>query len=158
LVFNVIGLSGRLAVKSCTVILNGLAQKLSTECLKTLYKISRKISSLQTRTRYGFETDTSDFRCQSTLVKASDFNRLEGHPWSGGLHTLGVMRTCLYILAIMLPLTLWAQTDPEVVGYHPGYVMDVEYEQTSRTEEFNILQLPLVKRSETSRGSFLIEN
>jgi hypothetical protein len=55
-------------------------------------------------------------------------------------------------LAIMLPLTLWAQTDPEVVGYHPGYVMDVEYEQTSRTEEFNIFATPPSEKKRDLKG------
>lgn len=57
-----------------------------------------------------------------------------------------------FFTLLLIPFSAWAQTDPEVVGSHPGYVMDVEYEQSSRTEEFNIFSSPPKEKKADLKG------
>ncbi|MEO0335228.1 MAG: hypothetical protein AAF202_02470 [Pseudomonadota bacterium] len=62
------------------------------------------------------------------------------------------MMRALAAISLILPVFCWAQTSSDLVGYHPGYVMDVEYEQTSRTEEFNIFSGPPKEKKRDLRG------
>ena len=62
------------------------------------------------------------------------------------------MMRAFCLIWLFIPAVGFGQTDEDVVGYHPGYVMDVEYEQTSRTEEFNIFSSPQGDKKRDLRG------